>query len=31
MDNPEKPDWVEDASDEEREAAQRHVDREVYE
>lgn len=28
---PYKPDWVEDASDEEREAAQRHVDSEEYE
>lgn len=29
--NPNKPDWVEDATDEEREEAQRHSDREEYE
>lgn len=29
--NPDKPDWVEDATDEEREVAQRHSDSEEYE
>ena len=29
--NPDKPDWVEDATEEEREAAQRHADSEEYE
>lgn len=31
MKDPDKPDWVEDATDEEREAARAHDEREQYE